>query len=84
MFLYTMHNNIVKSEIIRFNKAFYLILLNHISQTTYKIRNGEKHLSELTGQKSEKRIFIRTTTCNPFELKFTNPFERERKKTLYH
>ena len=64
-----MHNNIVKSEIIRVKKAFNLILLNHISQATYKIRNGERHLSELTEQKSGKKpgYFIRATTCNPFE-----------------
>jgi len=77
-----MYKNIVKSEIIRFKKAFNLILLNQISQTTYKIRNDERHLSELTEQKSEKKkpgCFIRATTCNPFERKLTNPFEREKK-----
>jgi hypothetical protein len=44
-----------KREIIRFKKAFNLILLNQISQTTYKIRNDERHLSELTEQKREKK-----------------------------
>ena len=38
---------------------------------------GERHLSELTGQKSEIKTDIRATTCNPFERKFNNPFERK-------
>ena len=28
---------------------------------------GKRHLSELTGQKSENKMEIRVTTCNPFE-----------------
>jgi len=37
------------------------------------ICSRERHLSELTGQKSE----IKRTTYNPFEGKFNNPFEQE-------
>jgi hypothetical protein len=45
---------------------------------------GERHLSELTEQKSEikqtkewNKTDIRVTTCNPFERKFNNPYEWE-------
>ena len=40
---------------------------------------AEKHLSELTGQKSGEKTDIRATTYNPFERKCNNPFEREKK-----
>jgi hypothetical protein len=33
---------------------------------------GERHLSELTGQKNEIK-----RTCNPFERKFNNPFDKK-------
>ena len=40
---------------------------------------GERHFIECAGQESGKKTDTRATTCNPFERKFNNPFEGEKK-----
>jgi hypothetical protein len=55
---------------------FYIITIYISLNKVGVVILGERHLSELIGQNTEKKTDIRATTCNPFEPSVTLCFDK--------